>query len=245
MQVYATIAKIIPKNQKQFIPLRVYTYNHINKSNFKMKKLFLIVGIAAMFMACNNKAASSDASEAQEVAEAAATSETYTVNAAESAVVWKGSKITGDSHSGTIGLTSGSLSTENGAITAGNFVLDMTSIANSDGMDEEMTAKLLGHLASPDFFNVSEPGNETASFEVASATADSLTGNLTIKGITKAITIPYIWQVDGDAATATSKFSIDRAQWDVRYGSTSFFDGLKDKAINDAIEFDVTLKATK
>ena len=243
MQVYATRAKIIPKNQKLFLQLHVYTTNHIDKSNFKMKKLFLIVGIAAMFMACNNKNASSDASEAQDVAEAAATSQTYTVNTAESAVVWKGSKITGDSHSGTIAISSGSLSSENNMITAGNFEIDMTSITNTDGMDEEMTGKLLGHLASPDFFDVANHGKAT--FEVASATADSLTGNLTIKGITKSITIPYFWQVEGDAATATSKFSIDRAQWDVRYGSSSFFDGLKDKAINDAIEFDVTLKATK
>ncbi|MBT8327313.1 MAG: YceI family protein [Bacteroidia bacterium] len=210
-----------------------------------MKKLLLIVGVAAMFTACTNDNASSDASEAQEVAEAAESNETFTVNAEESSVVWKGSKITGDSHTGNVGLSSGTLNTEEGVITAGNFVIDMTSIANTDGMDEEMTGKLLGHLASPDFFDVAGPGNGTATFEVANGTADSLTGNLTIKGITKSITIPYFWQVDGDAATATSKFSIDRAQWEIKYGSSSFFDDLKDKAINDAIEFDVTLKATK
>ena len=42
-------------------------------------------------------------------------------------------------------------------------------------------------------------------------------------------------QVYGNKANASLK--IDRTKFDVRYGSTSFFDGLKDKAIYD--EFDL------
>lgn len=206
-----------------------------------MKKLFLFAIIATALVACNNSA-STEAGDAQEVAEATG-AETYTVNAAESTVNWKGSKITGDSHAGTIAIKSGSINTDNEMITAGNFELDMTAITNTDGMDEEMTGKLMGHLASPDFFDVAN--HPTAKFEISTATADSLTGNLTIKGITKSITVPYTWTEAEGIATATSKFSINRALWEVKYGSSSFFEGLGDKVINDAIEFDVTLKASK
>ena len=60
-----------------------------------------------------------------------------------------------------------------------------------------------------------------------------ISGNLTIKGITKPIN--FTMAVEGNSATA--KVIVDRSKFDVRYGSTSFFDGLKDKAIYD--EFDL------
>jgi polyisoprenoid-binding protein YceI len=207
-----------------------------------MKKVLLLTGIAALFMACGT-GASTDAGEAQEAANATESNVSYTITAAESSVKWKASKITGDGHSGTIAIKSGTISTGNSMITAGNFQIDMSTIAILDEIDEEMTGKLLGHLASPDFFDVAN--NPMAKFEISNVTADSLTGNLTIKAITKSITIPYTWSVVEGVATATSKFSIDRSQWEVKYGSSSFFKGLGDKVINDEIEFDVTLKATK
>ncbi len=208
-----------------------------------MKKVLLFAGIAAFLMACNSKGPSTEATEAEEVSEASSASQAYTVSGAESSVVWKGSKVTGDSHAGTIAVNSGSFSIEDAAINAGNFELDMTTLANTDGMDEEMTGKLMGHIASPDFFDVAN--NAVAKFEITAGTPDSLTGNLTIKGISKSITVPYTFEITEAGASATSSFSIDRTQWDIKYGSASFFDDLKDKAINDAIEFTVTLAATK
>jgi polyisoprenoid-binding protein YceI len=207
-----------------------------------MKKLILFAVIAGSLVACNSQTASTEAEEAQEVAEATG-SESYTVDAAASTVAWKASKITGAGHNGGIAITSGTINTENEAIVAGNFELDMNSITNEDVEDEGKKADLLGHLASADFFDVEN--NPTSKFEITAATADSLTGNLTIKGITKSITIPYTWSEDEAGAKATSSFSIDRSQWDVRYGSSSFFDDLGDKAINDAIEFNVSLALTK
>ena len=40
-------------------------------------------------------------------------------------------------------------------------------------------------------------------------------------------------------------FTIDRSKWNVKYGSKSFFDDLKDKFINDDIELKITVKANK
>ena len=61
----------------------------------------------------------------------------------------------------------------------------------------------------------------------------TVSGDLTIKSHTEKITFDIV--VSGDHATANLK--IDRTKFDIKYGSASFFDGLKDKAIYD--EFDV------
>lgn len=40
--------------------------------------------------------------------------------------------------------------------------------------------------------------------------------------------------------TASANLKIDRTKFDIKYGSASFFDDLKDRAIYD--EFDLTVK---
>ena len=72
------------------------------------------------------------------------------------------------SHFGDIKIKSGKLSTEGGNITAGNFIVDMTTIDPKDeGYSEENpAAKLVGHLATADFFNVEE--YPESSFEITS-----------------------------------------------------------------------------
>lgn len=210
-----------------------------------MKKVLLVAGIVAFLAACTSPKANTEAEDAVEVEEVVEeTTTNYVVNGAESTVAWEGSKVTGDFHTGTVAVSMGKLSVENGVLAGGEFVLDMGSVSATDeGMDDETKGKLVGHLTSPDFFDVDS--FKTASFEIASATADSLTGNLTIKDVTKAITIPYTMSAEGDMASVSSTFSIDRTQWGVEYDSGSIIADLGDKAINDAIEFDITLVATK
>ena len=210
-----------------------------------MKKVLLVAGIVAFLAACTSPKANTEAEDAVEVEEVVEeTTTNYVVNGAESTVAWEGSKVTGDFHTGTVAVSMGKLSVENSVLAGGEFVLDMGSVSATDeGMDDETKGKLVGHLTSPDFFDVDS--FKTASFEIASATADSLTGNLTIKDVTKAITIPYTMSAEGDVASVSSTFSIDRTQWGVEYGSGSIIADLGDKAINDAIEFDITLAATK
>ncbi|PCJ66447.1 MAG: polyisoprenoid-binding protein [Bacteroidetes bacterium] len=209
-----------------------------------MKKVFLLTTIAALFMACGSPSASTEANEAQEVAEATETNVTYTVNATESTVIWKGTKPAGDAHTGTVAIAKGVISTEEGMVTAGNFVMNLADLKITDeGMDEETQGKLVGHLSTGDFFEVEKYPN--ASFEITSTTADSLTGNLTIKEVSKSITVPYFFQSEGETATATTSFSIDRTLWGITFNSGNFFQDLGDYMIDDAIQFDVTLKATK
>ena len=217
---------------------------HNRKSNKKttMKKVLLLTGIAALFMACGSGASTADAGDAKEAATATESNTEYAINQTESMLSWKGTKPSGDSHSGTVAIKEGKLAMADGALTAGNFVIDLTKMNVTDeGIDEESKAKLLGHLTTGDFFEVEK--YPTASFEIISANADSLTGNLTIKEVTKSITVPYFAQTDAGKLTATASFAIDRTLWGVTYNSGNFFKNLGDYLINDAIQFDVKLVA--
>lgn len=211
-----------------------------------MKKTLLILSIATgvIFASCSNpKTTTTD--EAGETAEATSESVSYAVNTGESTVTWFGSKVLEGSHTGSIAITSGSLSVKDGAIEAGNFTLDMSSIQEVGGADEKMSAKLIGHLKSGDFFMVDT--FPTASFEITSGGTDMVKGNLTIKGITKEIEIPVTTTMTENGMTASSKFAINRNDWNVTWGnnSTNKIDMLKDNFIKDEIEFDVNLVASK
>jgi len=162
--------------------------------------------------------------------------EKVTVKAEESTVTWKAYKVTG-SHTGTVALKSGDLVFDNGTLKGGSFEVDMTSIICTD-LEGEYKEKLEGHLKSDDFFSVESHQTSQLVFTDVKATGKNsyeVTGDLTIKGITKPVTFDV--SVYGSKATATLK--IDSAQYDVRYGSGSFFDDLGDKTIYD--EFDLVV----
>jgi len=152
----------------------------------------------------------------------------------KSEVVWKGYKVTG-SHEGTIAIQSGSLTFEDKKLTGGEIVINMTTINTTD-LEGEYKGKLDGHLKSDDFFGVANYPTATLVFEDVTASgknAYTVSGELTIKGKTNPVT--FTISIYGSKATASLK--VDRTEYDVRYGSASFFDGLKDKAIYD--EFDL------
>ncbi len=151
-----------------------------------------------------------------------------------STMVWKGYKVTG-SHEGTVDIKSGSLIFKEGVLAGGDITINMASIESTD-LEGEYKGKLEGHLKSDDFFGVQKFPTASLKLTKVKATGkNSYTaiGDLTIKGITKSVDLDI--SVYGNKANASVK--IDRSEFDVRYGSTSFFDGLKDKAIYD--EFDL------
>jgi polyisoprenoid-binding protein YceI len=161
------------------------------------------------------------------------------VKPSESSISWKAYKITGASHEGTITLKEGNLEFDGKTLTGGNFVVDMTTINNTD-MSGDGKKSLEGHLKSDDFFGVKN--HPTARFEIKKIKGNGneykVIGDLTIKGITKSIS--FIMTVKNNTATATLK--VNRTLYDIKYGSASFFDGLKDKAINDEFDLNVSLK---
>ncbi|GGG51918.1 YceI family protein [Bizionia arctica] len=154
-------------------------------------------------------------------------------------VIWKGYKVTG-SHQGTIDIKSGYLDFKDGNLVGGEFTIDMSSISNTD-LEGEYKGKLEGHLKSDDFFGVEKFPTASLVFTKVTSTGKNsyeVTGKITIKAKTE--TIKFNLSVYGNKASASLK--IDRSKFDVRYGSTSFFDDLKDKAIYDDFDLVVDLE---
>ena len=111
----------------------------------------------------------------------------------------------------------------------------MSTIIVTD-LEGEYKGNLEGHLKSDDFFGVIKFPSASLNFTKVESTGKNsykVTGDMTIKEKTESIS--FNLSVYGNKANASLK--IDRTKFDVRYSSTSFFDGLKDKAIYD--EFDL------
>ncbi len=169
--------------------------------------------------------------------------QTFSIDTEASSVNWSGSKVVGGGHNGTVALASGKLVLKNGQLDKGSFAADMTTVAVTD-LTGGMADKLSGHLFSDDFFGVTE--HPSSSFTITSIVMDgpneyTVTGDLTIKGQTNAVTFPakLTWENELPVATATVK--VDRTLFGIRYGSDSFFDNLGDKAISNEFELEIKL----
>lgn len=233
------------------------------KKEMNTTKKFFALALVGMAVACNNAApeANVQASEAQEVTETTtASASVYNVVTEGDEIAWVGYKTfnIGDSHNGTIQVSEGSFTMEEGNLVGGEFTIDMGSIKSLDlAENQEYAMKLEGHLKSPDFFAVDSfptanfviTGAEAASAEDTTGATHYVTGNLTLKGISKSITIPAeVAANDAEISFNTPEFVIDRSQWDVRFRSTSFTefaDLAKDKVIDNNIKLKISVKASK
>jgi polyisoprenoid-binding protein YceI len=177
-------------------------------------------------------------------------SKTLKIDTAASTMNWVGKKVTGQ-HNGTIKITKGEVGLDNSnAVVNGNFEVDMKSIVNLDLDDAEWNTKLITHLKSDDFFSVEK--FPTSKFEITNVETlndaakpnfnSTVTGNLTMKSVTKSITFPASIKFDNGVLSAFADFDIDRTQWDIKYGSGKFFEGLGDKMISD--NFNISFKIT-
>jgi len=163
---------------------------------------------------------------------------------AKSTISWVGKKVTGQ-HTGTINFKEVNWKFDrSGALQSGDFVVDMTTITVTD-LEGEMKGNLEGHLASADFFGVEKfPTSSFTTTAVKSLGRGSyeVTGDLTIKDITHPLT--FTAQIEGThdgKHHATAEVVVDRAKYDIQYGSGSFFKGLGDKMIYDEFTLNVEI----
>jgi polyisoprenoid-binding protein YceI len=169
----------------------------------------------------------------------------FIVDATKSTFKWTAKKVTG-SHWGNAKVSNGILYVENGNIKNGNVTMDMNSIEVKDLEAAKGGDKLAGHLKAEDFFNTAK--HPTAKLTLKTVTAAegggvTCVGDLTIKDITKEITFPATVAYVDNLMTATADFKIDRTQWDIKYGSGSFFENLGNKAIDNDFEVSVKIEA--
>jgi polyisoprenoid-binding protein YceI len=168
------------------------------------------------------------------------------IDTKKSVINWVGKKVTGK-HNGRVWLKTGSVDLDKNTIKGGDFVIDMASIKVDDLKDPDYNGKLTGHLKSDDFFGVA--AHPTSTFKITSVkplkkdgNTHEITGDLTIKNITKSVSFPAKVDIKGNKATAKGTLKVDRTLFDVKYGSGKFFDNLGDKMINDEFEIELDIK---
>ena len=215
----------------------------------------LLIGLLSLFaISCGGvEGEAVESGEAVETStDMAPTATVYTVDPTATQIRWEGSKLIGsDNHRGTINVQSGALQFLEGNLTGGEFVIDMTSLTDTDLEPGNGKEKLEGHLKSEEFFHVEE--YPTATFTIAGAEpvagqegiTHQITGNLTMKGNTRSVTIPANVTVqNGTLSATTPQFVIDRTEWGVNYGSGTLAGIAQDNIIRDEVGLKLNIKAT-
>lgn len=168
----------------------------------------------------------------------------FSILSPQSSIEWIGRKVTG-SHNGTIDVQSGNIVVTDGKISAGNIIIDTTSIRVLDVTDPETNDNFRQHLASDDFFSAGK--FPTATFEITdtSVSGDNykIDGNLTIKGITEPLTFEATVTSENNTLAATGKATINRTRYNMKFRSGNFFQNLGDTLIYDHVDLLLHVKA--
>ncbi|MEM7181078.1 MAG: YceI family protein [Spirochaetota bacterium] len=209
-----------------------------------MKKSLLFSLIVAGFVMIQcEKAPDADKAQVEEPTNettTAPTGEPVDLNIETSLIKWIGTKVTGK-HNGIAKIKSGKVLINENKVTGGEFEIDMTTIEDKD-LDGEMKEKLEKHLKSTDFFEVQK--FPTASFKISKIEPEAdgskvkVTGNLTMRNITKSITFPATIEYGEDKKPKAAKanFNIDRQLWGIVYK------GKADDLIRNEINLDLDLR---
>lgn len=224
-----------------------------------LRNFFTLAAMSAALVACNEAPeADVDAKDAEVVnVEETEQTATYAVSTEGDEIHWIGFKTYADRvHNGAVQVSDGQFKVENGELVGGNFTIDLTSITNEDLPEEGDYNKdrLIGHLQSEDFFHTEEHPN--AKFEITKVeqapagnekgASHMVSGNLTMRGNTKNITIPANVEMNGDQMSFTTpEFVIDRTQWEVEALSTSIEGLAKEQLVDNNIKLKVDLEAQK
>ena len=201
-----------------------------------MKHLnFVILSGAILFATACGDSNSAKVSEEKEVAQKVG--QVYTADVASSSVNWKAYHKGGFAPRwGTIQVKTGELTIADNQLTAGDFIIDMTTIvvdSLSVTEDGKKYTDLQNHLKSADFFQVdSFPTAEfkvTSVSELDSASAvnaveganKTISGNLTLLGKTLNVSFPAKVTIEGDVVNVVSHFVVDRTAWNIQFGATA------------------------
>lgn len=169
-----------------------------------------------------------------------------TVNKAESQVRWEASKVTG-THWGYVPMKNANLEIKSKKITGGSFDMDMVNLTVEDLKEEPSKGNLTKHLKSDDFFSVEKFNASTFKITEAKTTNGTdytISGTLTIKGISQPLSFPAKVSIAGNKLTATGQITFDRTKYDIKFRSGNFFENLGDRMIYDEVKLDVKLVAS-
>jgi polyisoprenoid-binding protein YceI len=233
----------------------MYIHIFASQNSIAMKKYTLALFVlAASLTACSDTPKGDEASVTDEKAAADSNGVAMTVDTATSIVGFVGNGV-GKNHPGEFKLSSGTFTVKDGKVTAGSFTVNVGSIKMLEQGDMFQT-NLRGHLMSADFFDVakfpeakfeitgSEPFTPTATDSSVVAGANTkISGNLTLKGVTKNVTFPAKVEVTEAGATTQANFNIDRTQWDMHYNDDEA--SAKEKFIQHDVNIKLNITSKK
>jgi polyisoprenoid-binding protein YceI len=168
----------------------------------------------------------------------ASASEHLTIDAASSTVGFTGAKVTG-SHNGSFPAFTGTIDLDPARVERSRIAVDVdTTSVTTD------TERLTTHLRSPDFFDVARYPHATfTSTDIATGGANgathTITGNLALHGVTRAITFPATVTVTPAEVTATAEFVINRREFGIVYA------GMPDNLIRDEVAMHLRVRAPR
>jgi polyisoprenoid-binding protein YceI len=168
----------------------------------------------------------------------AAASETLSFSNQNSKIAFVGSKVSG-SHEGTLEKFRGTIRLAGGKV-------EGSSVEGEIEMDSVKVEpdKLLGHLKSPDFFDVARfPKATFKSTEIkaggAGGATHTVTGNLNLHGKEKSISFPATIAVSDAEASTKAEFAINRKDFDIVYP------GMPNDLIRDGVVLKLDIHAPR
>tara|TARA_Y100001978_G_C23652641_1_gene414255 strand:+ start:510 stop:1142 length:633 start_codon:yes stop_codon:yes gene_type:complete len=207
------------------------------KSNYLILLLSAIILNITPSQACKNCGCRAKSNNTTEHTHNANTT-TNDIYAQKSKVLWKAAKVGGE-HEGNIAIRSGHLHFEDEKLVSGKVDIDMQSIVCTD-LEGNYKKQLENHLNSADFFDTKN--HPTSTIEIIECKYKGynkyeIVSKVTIKGITQDV----VFAATVKNGVASANIKLDRAKFDVRYGSGSFFSDLGDNLIYDEFELDVNM----
>ena len=159
------------------------------------------------------------------------------ITSENSKIEFIGAKVTGH-HNGSFKKISGTIDY------AGQIEKSRVSITIDSSSLETDTPDLTKHLKTADFFDVAKyPEAKFESTEIKpggeKGASHTVTGNLTLHGVTKSVTFPATITVNPGVITVESSFAINRKDFAINYP------GKTDDLIRDDVALTLHVKATK
>ena len=191
-----------------------------------MKNVVLMLFVFAIAMSsCSNNGKKAETKDAEKVT-IVKNEKTNDFNKIKSGSVvkWRASHLGGtNKRFGNVFLKNASLLVNEGKLSNATINIDMATVTVESfpqGSDEKRD--LTKHLKSNDFFNAQQfPISKFELTKVKGIEGDfnsDVTGNLTIKNVTKSITFKANINIDDNAVSIKSEdFSVDRTDWNLKY----------------------------
>jgi len=167
----------------------------------------------------------------------------------KSFIKWKGTKSNGSYHDGLIAVNNSMLNIDrNNILIDGEIIIDMNSIICSDIENGEGNHSLVSHLKNDDFFSTTKFPTALLKIKKVTIIKDNdykINGDLTIKDQTHPIEFIANIMVEENMGLASGKIEIDRAKYNIKYKSKSWYPDIGDMFINDIFELYFNLLAVK